>query len=244
MCTVTFLPQKDGQFLLTSNRDEAPHRSPENISTKLMNGQQLAFPRDEEAGGTWIVIADSDRLVCILNGAFLKHDRKPPYRRSRGLMALDFFTYPSFEAFASNYLFSGMESFTMIIHEQGELFELRWDETKAHILKLDRNKPYIWSSATLYTPEVKAKREAWFNTWLQQQNGVYQRADVLDFHRNAGDGDPLNDVIMNRGEIVKTVSITSIQKGSANLNMQYFDLVSKGFKEHKIKLKGEMVRSR
>lgn len=244
MCTVTFLPQVDGQFLLTSNRDEAPHRSPENISTDQVNGQQLAFPRDEEAGGTWIVIADSDRLVCILNGAFHKHHRQPPYRRSRGLMALDLFTYPDFEAFANHYLFEDMEPFTMIVYEQHKLFELRWDETKAHILKLDHNKPHIWSSSTLYTPEVKDKRKAWFEAWLLQQQGDYQRDTILDFHRNAGDGDPWNDVIMNRNEVVKTVSITSIQKRHSSISLQYIDLVNNGFKEHKIELKGEMVRSR
>jgi uncharacterized protein with NRDE domain len=244
MCTVTFLPQADGQFLLTSNRDEAPNRSPQNISTDLVNGQQMAFPRDEEAGGSWIVIADSGRLVCILNGAFHKHHRRPPYRRSRGLMALDFFGYPDFEAFVNHYLFEGMEPFTMIVYEPDHLFELRWDETQVHALKLDHHKPHIWSSSTLYTPEVKEKRKAWFENWLQQQQGVYQREAILDFHRNAGDGDPWNDVVMNRNELVKTVSITSIKKGLSTMSMQYIDLVNNGFKAHKIELKGEMVRPR
>lgn len=244
MCTVTFLPKKNGQYLLTSNRDEAPHRSPENITTDFIGGQQLAFPRDEEAGGTWIVMSGADRLVCILNGAFEKHDRKPPYRRSRGLMALDYFLYPNVDAFIADYELIGMEPFTMILCECGRLVELVWDEKQAHVTELDASAPHIWSSSTLYEAEVKTKRKAWFDTWLKEHSIPYKRDQILHFHRTAGDGDTYNDVVMNRNNIVRTVSITSIEKGDNRMDMRYHDLLRERVRETKIVLKGECVESR
>jgi uncharacterized protein with NRDE domain len=233
----------DGQFLLTSNRDEAPHRSPERISRDTIGGQQLAFPRDEEAGGTWIVIADSGRLCCILNGAFEKHDRKPPYRRSRGLMALDFFLYRNFQKFSDAYAFEGMEAFTIIVCEYGKAYELRWDETHKHIREIDANTPHIWSSATLYPEEIRQKREKWFADWLEEQQGNYSREAILHFHQTAGEGDPWNDVVMNRNNLVRTVSITSISRSESTIDMKYNDLLRERLKETKISLNREVVES-
>ena len=243
MCTVTYLPREGANYLLTSNRDEAPARSPQNITHQRIAGQELAFPRDEAAGGTWIAISSANRLACILNGAFEKHERRPPYQRSRGLMALDFFDYPSAEDFLKRYQFEGMEPFTMIALERGQLLEFRWDEHHGYLQWLDASQPWIWSSSPLYPREIRRKREQWFAEWLKGK-GHYTRNDILDFHRNAGEGDPWNDVVMNRGGIVRTVSITSIVKEDTFMDMQYHDLLNKQMKQIKIGLQGEVVGSR
>lgn len=243
MCTVTYIPLEGGNYLLTSNRDEAPARSPQNITRQRIAGQELAFPRDEAAGGTWIAISSANRLACILNGAFEKHERRPPYRRSRGLMALDFFEYPAAEDFLNDYRFEGMEPFTLIVLEQGRLLEFRWDEQQGHRQWLDAGQPRIWSSAPLYPPEIRRKREQWFDEWRKGRNR-FTREEILDFHFNAGDGDPWNDVVMNRGDIVRTVSVTSIVKDAAALDMQYHDLLNRQMKQTKIGLQSEVVGSR
>ncbi|MCO6479414.1 MAG: NRDE family protein [Phaeodactylibacter sp.] len=243
MCTVTYLPLEGGNYILTSNRDEAPERSPRNITCQRMAGQELAFPRDEAAGGTWIAISSAGRLACILNGAFEKHVRRPPYRRSRGLMALDFFEHPSAEDFLEQYVFEGMESFTMLVLENGKLLEFRWDEHQRHIKWMDSREPHIWSSAPLYPKEVRQKRDLWFADWRLGRKG-FTREAILDFHLNAGEGDPWNDVVMNRGGIVRTVSITSIVKEDSFMDMQYYDLLNEQVKQVKISLKGEVVGSR
>lgn len=243
MCTVTYLPLEGSNYLLTSNRDEAPSRSPQDITRQELAGQELAFPRDEAAGGTWIAISGANRLACILNGAFEKHERRPPYRRSRGLMALDFFEFPSAEAFLEQYLFEGMEPFTMIILERGRLLELRWDERQRHIQWLDARQPCIWSSAPLYPPEIRRRREKWFAEWLRDRKS-FKGNDILDFHRYAGEGDPWNDVVMNRGNIVRTVSITHIAKSGRSMAMRYYDLLNGQMKQTKIELRGEVVGSR
>lgn len=240
MCTVTYLPRPAGDYILTSNRDEQPARSPRRI-TRLGEGRRLLlFPQDTRAGGTWIATASDHRTVCLLNGAFEPHLRRPPYRRSRGLMALDFFAYAGADAFAAQYDFSGMEPFTMIIIDRGRLWELRWDEHTLHRRRLDPAGYHIWSSATLYGADARRKREQWFDQWRNARD-EHDQAAILDFHRHSGDGDPWNDVVMNRGGLVQTVSITSIIRSGKDVCMRYEDLLNRQVEQAQIQLNGEVV---
>lgn len=212
MCTVTFLPLSDTGFILTSNRDEQHSRQPAlPPQWHLAGGVPVVFPKDAQAGGTWIATSGSV-TVCLLNGALEAHRPKPPYRRSRGLMVLDFFGYESEKAFIEHYDFTGIEPFTMLIvnhHGTLSLTELR--HTEAGELCIDsRNagQPHIWSSATLYEPPVCRERERWFAAWLADQKN--NRLDgILDFHRFGGTGSEGNDLIMCR-DTVSTVSIASV----------------------------------
>ena len=236
MCTVTYIPKDSRGFILTSNRDEQASRSAKKLIRRKELHQEIIFPQDAKAGGTWIAISSNDKMVCLLNGAFVKHKHQPPYRRSRGLMVLDFFTYLDANTFFAKYEFQGMEPFTMIIYDQGKLIEARWNEEKLHFSTLDIHKSYIWSSATLYSEEVKSKREQWFEHW-KNTTPIIDKENILDFHYHAGDGNPYNDVIMNRNGIVQTVSITSIEKGEQFLKMDYQDLLDGNKLQDEIKLK-------
>ena len=90
MCVLTFLPTINSGYILTNNRDEALAR-PKAIPPKKynINGKQIYFPKDAQAGGTWIATSD-DLTVCLLNGASENHIHNPPYRQSRGQLILDF----------------------------------------------------------------------------------------------------------------------------------------------------------
>ncbi|MEY3367539.1 MAG: hypothetical protein RI973_694 [Bacteroidota bacterium] len=224
MCTVTYIPQAKGQFILTSNRDESPARSPQQVSQAALQGLSLVFPKDTGAGGTWIAAAADNRVTCLLNGAFDKHRHEPPYRRSRGLMVLDFFEFPSLIAFEEAYDFRGIEPFTLVTVDNGELFELRWDGDRAHLKALDAESPCIWSSATLYPGEVGKMREAWFREWLDGRSDFSLEA-IRALHLNGGAGDLRNGFVMNRDEVVRTVSITHVIKSSNHIEMHYQDLL-------------------
>jgi uncharacterized protein with NRDE domain len=220
MCTVTYISPRAGQFVLSSNRDESPNRSVQSITQE----NDLLFPRDPGAGGTWICAASNGQVLCLLNGAFEAHVRKAPYRRSRGLMVLDFFNYPSALDFFKTYPFEGIEPFTLIACDGQELWEFRWDGENPHLKELDPREAYIWSSATLYPAEIREKRLSWFENWLQNQ--PLSAASLLEFHQTAGEGDHWNDVVMDRNGVVKTVSITQVQKNEDSLHMHYFDLLT------------------
>lgn len=225
MCTVTYVSPTPGQFILTSNRDEAPSRGATRLAIEEKEGQKLIFPQDPMAGGTWIAVASNQRMVCLLNGAFEAHNRQTPYRLSRGIMVLESFAYPSPQAFFRQYAFKGIEPFTLIIYDKGGLWELRWDGREQYVKALDPQGKHIWSSATLYPADVRFRREQWFAKWLENKT-YFSPNLMLDFHQNAGDGDQWNDVVMNRAEVVRTVSITSIEKTESNFNFRYLDLLA------------------
>ena len=235
MCTVTYIPQPDGNFVLTSNRDENAARSPRLLDSEIITNSKLIFPRDTAAGGTWIAASDSNRVACLLNGAFVKHKHHPPYRRSRGLMVLDFFRFATAVEFFAKYDFKGMEPFTFILVDDGQPYELRWDEQKTHVKILDPLGYYLWSSATLYPGDVGDMRQKWFRDWRHQRKDFSPEA-ILDFHQTGGKGDDWNGFIMNREGRVQTVSITQIMKSETGISLTYKDLLRSNTKKEELKL--------
>ena len=70
MCTVTFIPGKD-RYFITSNRDEKMLRKPAIAPQPyVINGNTLVYPRDADAGGTWIAMNENGNAAVLLNGAF------------------------------------------------------------------------------------------------------------------------------------------------------------------------------
>ena len=226
MCTVTFIPQATG-YILTSNRDESALRSPQNITRLHQNGQELLFPRDKGAGGTWIALSSANRFVCLLNGAFERHERQLPYRKSRGIMVLEYFNYRNAAHFFESYNFDNIEPFTMIIYDEEQLFDFRWDGQQAHVLPLDQQQKHIWSSTTLYEKSVQEKRKKWLAEWIEGRTD-FSRTAILELHKKGGEGNPSNDFMMNRyNYLVQTVSITQIVKTATTLELFYHDLMEK-----------------
>ncbi len=225
MCTVTYIPQKEG-YILTSNRDESALRSPKNITQLTRSGQELLFPRDKGAGGSWIMASSKDRLVCLLNGAFERQERQLPYRISRGIMVMDFFDSPHANLFFEQYNFKGIEPFTLITYDNGQLFDFRWDGVQTHLLELDISKPHIWSSATLYDEGMQQKRKEWFAEWLNGRTD-FSRMAILALHKEGGEGNPSIDFMMNRyNYLVQTVSITQVVSTNTIRQMFYHDLIT------------------
>jgi hypothetical protein len=161
--------------------------------------------------------------AVLLNGAFVKHDPEPPYRKSRGLVFLDIIasTEPT-DWFAEMNLYK-IEPFTVVVLQDGKLYECRWDGLQKHYLQLDEKQAHIWSSATLYSDEVISKRKRWFGEWLTTNSDPSQQ-DIFNFHQFAGEGDKTNDVLMNRNGHMLTVSITGMEISSNKGIMHYLDL--------------------
>ncbi|GIV32513.1 MAG: hypothetical protein KatS3mg031_0048 [Chitinophagales bacterium] len=225
MCTITYLPTGRDTFILTSNRDESKIRPTYPPAIEDAGELKLLYPKDALAGGSWIGISSRNRIAGLMNGAFEKHEWKPPYRLSRGLVLLDLLKSNSLKTFIDDYPLSGIEPFTVIVYDAGSLTELSWDGLKKHIRQVDPEKAHIWSSASLYPKPVREKRERWFREWLNNHPQYNQEA-ILAFHRFGGEGDPENDFVMNRYDIVQTVSITSIMKLPDRAQMTYVDLIT------------------
>src|SRR5688572_4604888 len=89
MCTVTFIPGSQG-ILLTSNRDEKIERATAVYpASYVFPPGNIMFPKDADAGGTWMAVHENGNAIVLLNGGIIKHIPTPPYRKSRGLIVLD-----------------------------------------------------------------------------------------------------------------------------------------------------------
>lgn len=224
MCTVTFLPLGSNNFILTSNRDEQKKRETLPPGKYKENGVELVFPKDKLAGGTWIGTSSKNRLICVLNGAFENHLKKPSYKKSRGVIAKEILKEDQFELYIDNLDLNNIEPFTLIIvdwnNDALNLFELIWDEQNKRFSKL-ANEPKIWSSSTLYSNEIKETRRNWFNNWISKKE--FTSESILKFHHSEI-GDKEQSVLMKRS-YVETVSITSVKKENEILEMLYEDVV-------------------
>tara|TARA_R110000772_G_scaffold53043_7_gene121468 strand:+ start:756 stop:1490 length:735 start_codon:yes stop_codon:yes gene_type:complete len=223
MCTVTFIPKSLDGFILTSNRDEAPARKAIQPMVYNVDDVELVYPKDEVAGGTWFGLSSKKRLICLLNGGFTAHHREDSYRMSRGSIVLDLLVSEDVLAAIDIYNFNGVEPFTIIMVDWKRelvLYELVWDGSMSHLSEQPLA-PQIWSSSLLYPEEMKKKREAWFSEFIFN-NLNPSEAELLEFHKTAGEGSKEADLIMDRG-FVKTKSITQLSK-SKFATFRYEDL--------------------
>mgnify|MGYP006303293025 CR=1 FL=1 len=227
MCTLTYLPTLSG-FLFTSNRDEIISRVPARFPHFLHQAsKQLLMPLDPQGGGTWILAADNGEAACLLNGAFENHERKPPYRKSRGRVILESFQYPDINDFVSHYDFDQIEPFTLVkvtqSPSQHQIHEIRWDGQIIHHRTADPEQPQIWFSPTLYDEQMRAKRRQWFDKWLVNAPD-FTMNNIRHFHLHGGEGDPTVDFRMTRSGGLQTISLTSIELDRLNASVDYLSL--------------------
>ncbi len=231
MCTVTFIPLNN-RYFITSNRDEHTTRglaiAPKRIQ---LNGFELIYPKDADAGGTWIATKNTGEAIVLLNGGFYKHQSNPPYKKSRGIILLNIFIDNDPLLTLQTEDLTNIEPFTLVYLGNQLLTEFRWDGLTKHFKKLNSSIAHIWSSVTLYEPDTIKKRETWFNEWLHV-NPNPELKDILNFHLYAGEGNAAIDINMSRNNELKTVSVSSILISEKQNEFAYIDLINnKSYKE-------------
>lgn len=225
MCTVTLAPLGKNDFVLISNRDEAPSRISTSPDYYKYKNTQILYPTDVESGGTWIGVSKKKRCICLLNGGFEIHERKSSYRHSRGIVVKDLLSCDTILEAVENYSLKDIEPFTMVIvdwNDELKFYELVWDGNKKHFEQLIKA-PHIWSSSTLYDSAMRTKRKEWFAEF--KNKNTINSESLARFHRTAGQGNQDYGVIMDRS-FVKTTSITKVEKNGNATEMQYEDLAT------------------
>ncbi len=224
MCTVTYVPSSSGYFL-TSNRDEKNTRAKALLPAIYnINGVSLIFPKDGNAGGTWIVLKENGDSLCLLNGAFETFADTGLYKKSRGKIVTEIAVENNLVHAFQNISLQETAPFTLIIVNEKQLFECRWDGEKKYCKTLDNSTTHIWSSATLYDTEQQYKRKNWFAQW-QKIIAEPTQQDLFNFHTNTGDGNVEDNLVMNRNDKYFTVSITGIAVNKTEYSMQYEDII-------------------
>ncbi len=233
MCTVSFISHKN-KYYIVSNRDEHGSRKqalPPTVYT--IHQKKIVFPKDADAGGSWIGMCENGNVCVLLNGAFHKHIPEPPYALSRGIIFLSIISSQNpLDAFSELDLLR-IEPFTIVLLENGKLFECRWDGIDKHQKQLNTHHAYIWSSVTLYDPAMILQREQWFESFLQKITSPTLH-DILNFHTFAGEGNCHTDLLMNRNDQMLTVSITGMEISPDFGIMEYHDLKTNQYFREKL----------
>lgn len=225
MCTVTIFAKGKNDFVLTSNRDEAPDRVSLPPDFYWINTTKMLFPKDEKAGGTWIGVSDKNRLICLLNGGFDLHERKDVYRLSRGVVVKDLLASEEIVAAIESYNLEDIEPFTIVVADWNtdlQFYELVWDGTRKYFSKLPKE-ARVWSSSTLYGNAMREERKQWFAAFKAENE--LSSAKALQFHKNTNINNKEYGVIMDRG-FVKTTSITQVEKTKDKVSMTFKNLES------------------
>ncbi len=218
MCTVSYVPTDKG-FIFTSNRDELENR--DCLAPKWYNlNYLLCYPKDTQAQGTWIACTPQGKVACLLNGAFVKHVRKNNYRKSRGLIVLESFDFASFSDFVEQIDLQDIEPFTLVLVENENLIELKWDGEQKYIQYLHPQNAHIWSSATLYPKTIAQKKEQFF-----KQNLTHLANPILQIHQSKPFENANENFISDFGNGLKTVSITQITVEEKQVNFAYYPII-------------------
>lgn len=225
MCTVSFV-QANGKIIITSNRDEKTLRpnaiEPQSYS---INNKKIIFPKDNKAGGTWFAINEDGTVLVLLNGAEEKHQLQESYRKSRGLIVLDLISSATVLAEWDAIDLNNIEPFTLVLFENGKLYQLRWNEINKSKIELDIEKNHIWSSSTLYSATVRAERAHWFYTFLDAKPEVNEQ-ELFNFHRYTETENTQHGLVINRNDLLKTLSITQAVIEKNKVAIHYNDLIA------------------
>ncbi len=229
MCTVTFIPSSTG-FYLTSSRDEKASRKTILPHTYNIDGIDLIFPKDELAGGTWIASDTNGRTACLLNGAFVNHQKQKHYKKSRGLILLESFKNKNAIVFSDQTDLVNVEPFTLLMldYSLGQLtsfYELKWDGEKKYLIKLNHHMNQIWSSATLYKPEIVKARKELFYEWVNKHQDLADKL-IHNFHKQKHGLNESDDILMKGKDDLMTLSISQVYLKNREAFFNYFDIVN------------------
>lgn len=224
MCTVSFV-YANNSFLLTSNRDEKVTR-PSAIEPRIYQTatKKIIYPKDAKAGGTWFVVDEFGNTIILLNGGKFKHVAKEKYRLSRGIIVLELMSSKSIVSTWKDIDLTDIEPFTLVVLENKKLFQLQWSGDEKSAIELDISQMYIWSSSTLYTPEIQQQRADWFEQYMSANKDI--SAEIMNFfHKNTESKDSKNGLIINRDNVLKTLSVTQAVISESSVSVNYSDLI-------------------
>lgn len=219
MCTVSFVPL-NSSVLITSNRDESISRGLTLYPKEYkINNIKCTFPKDEKSLGTWIGYNEFNDVAVLLNGAFIKHESKTPYKKSRGLIITEMLSNPSSINDLEQQNFTDIEPFTLIVYSKEKLFEYKWDGKTFYNNQLPTNTCHLWNSATLYSNQIEQQNRAELNSIFT--NCITQQ-EVYNFHHSKKYETQLQkDSLLNN---INTISITQVVSNGKKTEMLYKDL--------------------
>lgn len=125
----------------------------------------------------------------LLNGAFVPHEKQGHHTLSRGKILMEMAAvHTGVEEYFQERGLSHVEPFTIITieHQQGMIShfsESIWDGSEKHYQEPGRQRPYIWSTVTLYGEECRYIGGQWFQKFYKEQLPLFLRSRCMAFTR-------------------------------------------------------------
>jgi len=223
MCTVTFLPGKNG-FRLAMNRDELRTRVQAlPAALHLRDGLGLLQPR-EPGGGTWISANPHGAVLTLLNAYAVAYVPPPP-RASRGTVIPSIDTLADAAAVDARLRQDSQRAlppFRLVgfFARTGEVMEWLWDgeglKSQAHPWQ-----PRQWSSSAVDEKRAGEERKILFETALPGLLGD-SGTSLSPLHRGHLPERGPWSVCMHR-EDARTVSLTEVCVDAETVRMTYVD---------------------
>ncbi len=220
MCTVTFLYLGNSSVLI-SHRYESPLRQKaQNPGFQIKNGIEFICPIDPTGSGTWVGVNEMGTAIILRNGAFALHSpSNTSYRKGKGVIVYDLLGSKDALGEWAKYNPENIEPFITIVYTGKQLRELVWNGVSKYDISHSIDKPAICSSSTLYSPEAKKLKGAYFfellNKGVASSDGLFQKLHSFD--------DAQNGFFINRSDTLRTLSTTTSEIEHKSAELKYFD---------------------
>ena len=232
MCTVAFLAEATGGYLLGHNRDESRSRSRGLPPTRLWAGDRTVLaPRDPDGGGVWIGVNDAGVTLCLLNAAEADASRLPPAPKSRGLVQAEALHLDSIQTAVEHLartraVLDGVRAFHLVVVEPGtrgrppRVGRFRWDGLRA---RWDHpvGPSSLFVSSSLDQAAAERERFASWDRLLARERSPDRDRLARWLASHEPERGPLS-VCMHRPE-ARTVSRTLVRVSGATAEMAYVD---------------------
>ncbi len=185
----------------------------------LFEGSQWLAPKDPKSSGTWLAFQPATgNFLALYNGAFIPHQKKATYSRSRGQVIPDLLLHDQLSMPESK-MFIGLEPFSLLMHQAGNLDLFRWDGHHLFAESKPKDKPFQLSSSTLYLPYFQGLKEKHFLLGIEDKK-IKDAQTMAHWHRGS-DGDSENGIRINRANGIRSMSLTVLDYSSSPLRYTY-----------------------
>ena len=227
MCTVTFVPFRDGRdpaLRIACNRDESRQRGA-GLPPRLrrFGDCRALLPVDPASGGTWIAVNDAGLVMVLLNqnsGSMPRRVGAP--RLSRGLIIPSLLHCDNLhgaEKLACKLAHQPFAPFRLILASRTEVLEVSTATSQLQIVQRPISDwPLLFTSSGLGDALVEGPRRNLFRAWFQDVEGWVKKQD--SFHRHSWPERPHLSVCMRRKDAC-TVSYTVIELRPLSAVMTY-----------------------
>lgn len=230
MCTISYLPLGNGDYILTQNRDVGTQRVRAIPPQRHEIDQQiLIYPIDPQGGGTWNAISETQHAF-ILNGADFDYFPAAEAVLSRGELCIGLLQHG--EALFDQLDLKKFDHFTIIlVHTEDttkSLIEWRWDGKALKRKELPGDRAHFWISHGLYSSEDNIRKQKAFKHWYERISSLVLRPEEIAEsnwtwqHNREIDG--MEGFLIDRDYGVITVSIFQTIKILGKYSYRYEDI--------------------